>query len=77
VCYFVDSIEHFIVLDVIGKLVERQKHDNLRRRFKESEAKVAFLEIRPAQYSTASDTGFGLPRNVLITQGSLDTGKSL
>jgi len=43
----VGSIERLIVLDVIGKLVERQKDDNdLRRRFKESQAKVAFLEIK-------------------------------
>ncbi|KAF8495789.1 hypothetical protein F5888DRAFT_541073 [Russula emetica] len=66
------------ILDVIGGLVEQQKHANdLRRRFEESEAKVAFLEIKLARYSTASDTGSGLPVNTLIAQGSLDTGASL
>jgi len=66
------------ILDIIEGLVERQKHDkDLRRRFEESEAKVALLEFRLAQYSTRSDTASGFPMNSLIVQGSLDTGASL
>jgi hypothetical protein len=58
--------------------VERQKlDDDLRRRFEESEAKVAFLESELAQCSTDSDSGPGLPMNTLVTQGSLDMNTSV
>jgi|HubBroStandDraft_1064217.scaffolds.fasta_scaffold2135772_1 hypothetical protein len=65
--------QRFIVLDVIGGLVERQKHDNdLRRRFEESEAKVALLEFKLARRLNDSNFGSGLPMNTLIAEGSLD-----
>jgi hypothetical protein len=58
----ISSFERSIVLDVIGRLVERRRHDNdLRRRFEESEAKVALLEFELAQCPTDSNSGSGLP----------------
>jgi hypothetical protein len=61
----VRGTEHFIVLEGVEAMVERQKLDrDLRHRLQDSEAEVAFLKLTCAtQHSIKEETGPSLPIN--------------
>jgi hypothetical protein len=81
ICVFllVGGIEHFVVLEGVEAMAERQKLDrDLRRQLEERESEVAFLRLKSFRRSTAADTvastGSGLPNMAL---GGLDSGATL
>jgi len=78
VCVFilVGSIEHFVVLEGIETMTERQKVDNdLQRQLQESEVHIRHLKTKLVELSTQAgvDVGSCLPVNDRTTLGYSDT----
>jgi hypothetical protein len=76
VSILVGSIEHFVVLEGVETMAERQKVDNdLQRQLQESEAHIRHLQTKLVELSTeaGADVGSCLPINDRTTLGYSDT----
>ena len=72
---FVGRIEHFIVLEGVEAMAERQRVDrDLRRLLEEREAEIVNMRVMYIQRSPEAVTGSNLPINTYAALGGPDTG---